>query len=65
MVLSNVLDCKVVHNKAEHDGPEGVTPKAWSVTDLVVSVCGQLFCKWFVGKDAGLGQAVHVLSMWT
>jgi hypothetical protein len=53
---------KVINNKAENDTAPDVTPEAWSVLALVVTLFGQSLFEELVGDDAGLGEAVHAFA---
>ena len=53
---------KFVNDKAAHNATPDVAPETWSVLALVITFGGEAFFKELVGKDAGLGQAVHPFS---
>ena len=53
---------KIVDNKAEHNAMPDVAPETRSVLALVISFGREAFFEELVGKDAGLGEAVHPFS---
>ena len=56
------LDAKVVKNKTEDDAAPYLLPEAWGVLALVVYFLAEALFKELVGKDAGLGEAIHPFS---
>ncbi len=56
------LDAKVANNKTEDDVAPYVPPEAWGVLALVVPFLGKALFKELVGKEAGLGEAMHPFS---
>jgi hypothetical protein len=59
MVVRCVFDAKVIDHKTEADDMPHVAPQAWCVLAMIVPLQVELLFRWFVGKDAGLGKAIH------
>ena len=62
--MLNVLPCrgfdtKVVNDKAKRDVAPHVAPEAGSVLALIVALSVETLFEELVGKNAGLGEAVH------
>ncbi len=53
------MDPKVVNDKAKFDVAPHVAPEAGSVLALVVALGIEALFEELVGKNAGLGEAVH------
>ena len=53
---------EIVDDEAEKNTSPDVTPEAWSVLALIVTLFGQLLFKELVSDDAGLREAVHSFS---
>ena len=56
------FDAKVVNDETEDDTAPQVPPEARGVLALVVSFFGKALFEELVGKDAGLGEAIHPLA---
>lgn len=62
MFLAFVLDAEIINNERERNRPRDVFPQAWSVGCFNVTVWTQAFAQQAVGKNAGLGKAIHTLA---
>ena len=62
MFAANVLNSKVVDDKAEGDGTGGMTEEARHVGSGTVTKGGKMFDEVVVGQDASLREAVHSLA---
>jgi hypothetical protein len=61
VIITNVFDAEVVHAQVEPDGLRNMFPDARCVGLVEVSMACQTEFEEFVGKDAGLWEAVHIL----
>jgi hypothetical protein len=59
VIVRGVFYAKVVDNKAKHYVMPNVLPETGSVLALVISLCIEAFFEEFVGKYAGLREAIH------
>ena len=57
-----IFDAKVINNKDKRDVACVVLPKPGCVTAFVVAVGSEALAEKVVGKDSGLGKAVHTFS---
>ena len=55
------FDAKVINDETEDDAAPHVPPETGGVLALVVPFFGEALFKELVGKDAGLGEAIHPL----
>eukprot|EP00978_Attheya_sp_CCMP212_P021679 scaffold63644_cov46-Attheya_sp.AAC.4 len=62
MFFSDIFDTKTVNNQTECDGSCFMGEETWGALGLVVSRGLEVFDEAGVGKDAGLGQAIHAFS---
>jgi hypothetical protein len=61
MLLAHVFDSEVIYDKRKGDWSGAVFPKAWYVCSLGVAMNCESFSEELIGKNSGLGQAVHPL----
>ena len=59
VVVANILYPEVIHAQVEPDGTGDVLPEAGRVRLLEISMAGEALAEEFVGKNAGLWEAVH------
>jgi len=59
MLLSDILDSKVINNQCELDGTPGLPLKACCVLHFKISMLGQSLLEEVAGQNTGLGQAVY------
>jgi len=57
--LANILDAKVIDNESKHDWFGGVDKETGGVTGLNKTSRGELAHELLVGKEGGLGKAIH------
>ena len=61
MVVSSVLDAKVIDNEDKHDRMPCMAPETWHSGALVVPMTGQTSGQQIVGKFSCLLEAIHAL----
>jgi hypothetical protein len=59
MFFSHILYTKIIHDQCELDGASDMSPEALCEFGLTVAMDGQMTRKELVGKDNGLGKALH------
>ncbi len=61
-MVTNILDAEIIDDEGEGDGACAVTKKTWSIGGGKVAVSNRVFYEAKVGKNAGLGKAIHAFA---